>query len=144
MAWISKRLKRAEDQVANALDRLLRVGLLVRDEKNNLAYNANAHLTTTDSKGVANASLRLRHSDNLEAAKDALVNLPVDKRYFNFETLAIGNDKLDEAKKIINEARSKLVKLSMEGHKDEVYEFCFTFFPRSHEDNENTKTDILQ
>jgi uncharacterized protein (TIGR02147 family) len=142
MNWMSARLKRAEDQTALALDRLLRLGLLKRDAQGKLAYNAEAHLNTSDD--IANTSLRLRHADNLEAAKHALLNTPVEKRYFNFETLAIGQDKLAEAKKIINEARAKLVNLSNSSDKDEVYEFCFNFFPRSFDENENTKTDKLQ
>lgn len=137
--WIAGRLRSTEDQVKLAIERLLRVQLLVRDEKGELRYNANAHLTTSDD--VASASLRLRHADNLDAAKDALLNLPIEKRYFNFETLAISMEKLPEMKKIINDCRSRLIKISSEGEKDEVYEFCFNFFPRT--SNIQT-TDTLQ
>lgn len=132
--WMAKRLKRPSEQVSLAVDRLIRVKLLVRDQNQQLVYNANAQLMTSDD--IANASLRLRHSENLEAARDALVNLPVDKRYFNFETLPMGHENMAEAKKIINEARAKLVKLSSESSKDDVYEFCFNFFPRSFEINQ--------
>ncbi len=129
LSWMSKRLKRPSEQISLAIERLLRVKLLIRDQNEQLVYNANAQLMTSDD--VANASLRLRHSENLEAARDALVNLPVDKRYFNFETLPMGQESMAEAKKIINEARAKLVKLSGESTKDDVYEFCFNFFPRT-------------
>lgn len=129
--WMAGRLGSTEDKIKLAVERLLRIELLKRDKKNKLVYNAHAHLMTTDD--ITNLSLRLRHAENLEDAKDALLNMPVEKRYFNFETLAISTEKLPEIKKIINECRAKLVSISQVGSKDEVYEFCFNFFPRSRE-----------
>lgn len=127
--WMAKRLKTSVEHIEVALERLERVKLLLRTEQGKLIYNGNAHLNTTDD--IASASLRLRHIGNLDGARDALVNLPVDQRYFNFETLALSLENIPEAKRIINEARSKLVQLSTNGDKDEVYEFCFNFFPRT-------------
>jgi uncharacterized protein (TIGR02147 family) len=127
-SFMAKRLKRSAKEIREAMERLERVGYIKRIGKR--LKVSEAHLMTTDD--VANMSLRLRHAKNLENAKDALLNLEVEKRYFRFETLAISTDQIPGFKKAASEFFDKLVILSQKSQKkDEVYEFCFNYFPRT-------------
>lgn len=137
--FIAQRLKRTENEILVAIERLERVGYITRGDKNQMIV-MDTHLMTTDD--VASMSLRLRHAENLEAARSALFDLTVDKRYFRFETLAIGEEQMPAFKKAAQEFFDKLVTISKQGPKDEVYEFCFNFFPRTN--LENKKPDTLQ
>lgn len=126
--WMSLRLKRPENEISLALERLERIGYIKRNSEGHMIV-ADAHLMTTDD--VANMSLRLRHAENLDNAKDALLNLPVSERYFRFETLPIGLEQMPEFKQAAQEFLDKILAISKKGQKDEVYEFCLNFFPRS-------------
>jgi uncharacterized protein (TIGR02147 family) len=127
-AFMARRLKRKSKEIKEAMERLERVGYIKRVGKKLMV--AEAHLMTTDD--IANMSLRLRHAENLDSAKNALLNLDVDKRYFRFETLAISTEDMPEFKKAASEFFSKLVLISQKSkNKNEVYEFCFNFFPRT-------------
>lgn len=127
-AFMARRLKRKTKEIKEAMERLERVGYIKRSEKKLTV--GEAHLMTTDD--IANMCLRLRHAENLDNAKEALLNLEVDKRYFRFETLAISTEEMPEFKKAANEFFNKIVLLSQKSkNKNEVYEFCFNFFPRS-------------
>lgn len=125
--FIARRVKKSVPEVKEAMERLERVGYIKRIR--NKLHVGEAHLMTTDD--VANMSLRLRHAENLDNAKEALLNLDVSERYFRFETLAIGVEQMPEFKKAAQEFFNKLVKISNKSQKDEVYEFCFNFFPRT-------------
>lgn len=137
--FIAHRLGKTVHEVEVAIQRLERVGYIKRDEDNKMIVS-DVHLMTTDD--VASMSLRLRHAENIDAAREALFNLTVDKRYFRFETLAISSEQMPAFKKAAQEFFDKLVTISKQGEKEEVYEFCFNFFPRTIlTDKQN---DILQ
>lgn len=136
--WMSKRLKKTPEEIKEAVKRLERVGYIKRLDDGKMVVGE-AHLMTSDD--VANMSLRLRHAENLDSAKDALLNLPVDERYFRFETLAIGMDDLPEFKKAAQEFLDKITSLSHRGTKDEVYEFTLNFFPRTVKNSDCSTSD---
>lgn len=125
--WMAQRLNKTEEQITDALERLTRIGYVKRI--NGELIVGEAHLTTTND--VANMSLRLRHVENMDNSKVALLNLPVEERYFRFETLAIGMDQMPEFKKAAQQFLDKLLVLSQASAKDEVYEFTLGFFPRT-------------
>ncbi len=137
--YIAERLGKTEAQVIEAIHRLERVGYITRDSEDKMIVG-DVHLMTTDD--IASMSLRLRHAENMEAAREALFNLTVDKRYFRFETLAIGQEQMPAFKKAAQEFFDKLVTISKQSEKEEVYEFCFNFFPRTI--LEDKKVDTLQ
>ena len=130
--WMARRLKTSIPKIQEATERLERTGYIKRLDDGMMSVGE-AHLMTTDD--IASMSLRLRHAENLDDAKKALLNLPVDERYFRFETLAVGMDQMPEFKKAAQEFINKVTKLSQQGPKDEVYEFCLNFFPRSVKDS---------
>jgi uncharacterized protein (TIGR02147 family) len=88
------------------------------------------NLATTDN--IPNQSLRARHAQNCEDAKQALYQTDVDKRYFGFETLAFDTEDLPLVQKKINQLFDDLILLSQRGqNKDSVYEFSSFYFPRA-------------
>lgn len=126
--WIAKRLKTTKKKVAESMERLLRLGLLEYTQDGNLTYH-DIELSTTED--IPNTSLKKRHSENLEAARESLFTDDVMLRDFSFATLAIDPAKLPEAKKMIREFQDKLYDFLEEGDKKEVYEICMQIFPRS-------------
>lgn len=131
--WIAGRLNRTPEEAVDALQRLERVGYVKRLENGKLIVT-DVHLMTSDD--IANTALRLRHNENLESAKHALNNLPVKDRYFRFETLAIDTENMATFKQAAQEFINKAVSLSQKSStKNEVYEFCLNFFPRSNVEN---------
>jgi uncharacterized protein (TIGR02147 family) len=126
--WIAERLKTTQKKVQEAMERLLRLGLLEYNEQGVLTYN---DIELSTSEDIPNTSLKKRHSDNLEAAKDSLFFDDVMLRDFSFATMAIDPAKLPEAKKMIREFQDKLFNFLEQGEKKEVYEICMQIFPRS-------------
>lgn len=126
--WIASRLKTTPKKIKEALERMLRMGLLEYTSDGNLTYH-DIELSTTED--IPNTSLKKRHAENLEAAKESLFCDDVMVRDFSFATLAIDPAKLPEAKRMIREFQDKLYNFLEEGTKKEVYEICMQIFPRS-------------
>lgn len=76
-------------------------------------------------------SLKFRHLDNLEDAKDALVKRDVSERDFSFMTLAMPKNELENVQRMIRNFQDDLYSYikSRSINADEVYEFCFQVFP---------------
>ena len=126
--WIADRLKTTQPKVSKALERLLRIGLLEYDKDGNLKYQ---DVTIVTSEDTPNTSIKKRHSETLEAAKDSLFTDDVMLRDMSAATLAIDPKKLPEAKKMIREFQDKLFAFLESGEKTEVYEVSMQIFPRS-------------
>lgn len=126
--WIAKRLKTSQKKISEALERLLRLGLMEYNSEGKLTYQ-DIELSTSDD--IPNTSLKKRHTENLEAAKESLFCDDVLLRDFSFATLAIDPSKLPEAKKMIREFQDKLYDFLESGEKKEVYEICMQIFPRT-------------
>lgn len=127
-AWMAARLGVTEVKIRGALKRLERVGLIEKTDCGKLKVKTPT-LDTTDN--VLNDSLQTRHADNLESAREALLELGVDQRYFTFETLAVDTARLPKVQELIKEFQDKLFKLLDGGEKNEVFEFCFQYFSRT-------------
>lgn len=128
VSWIAGRLNTTEEKVQEALDCLLRIGYIKR--VGDKLTVSEVHLATTSD--VASMSLRFRHAENMDSAKVALMNLPVEQRYFRFETLAIDMEQMPEFKKAAQQFLDKILAISqISQKKDEVYEFTLGFFPRT-------------
>lgn len=130
--WMATRLNSTSSKVKTAFQTLERLGLIGRDELGRLRP-IDKRLNTSDD--IANLSLRKRHEENAECAKEAIRKVDIDKRYFVFETLAVDPVKLEQAKAIMRKAREEIILLMDEGNKSEVYEFCFHGFPKSNLEN---------
>ena len=132
--WIADRLQTSVAKVREAMERLLRLELLVYTKEGNLTCNEVELFTTED---IPNASLKMRHSDNLESAKESILKDDVLVRDFSFATLAVNPKKLPEAKKLIRKQQDELIALLESGERTEVYELCMQLFPRTNITKEN-------
>ncbi len=125
--WIAKRLETSATHVAQVIEKLKQLGYF--EQKGSKLVLREVVLETLED--VPNTSLKKRHEENLEAAKEAIYNVSLDKRDYSFSTVAINPDQLPRAKKMIREFRDKLLRTLEVGEKKEVYEVCFHLFPRS-------------
>lgn len=131
--WIAKRLETQVGHVEAVVEKLIHLGYFVK--KNNKLILKEVVLETLED--VPNTSLKKRHEENFEAAKEAIYSVPLDKRDFSFSTVAINPEQLPRAKKMIREFRDKLIRTLEVGEKKEVYEICFNLFPRTQTEEEN-------
>jgi len=131
--WMANRLKTTVKKVKDSLERLLRLGFLHYNKDGKLECQDVSLSTAED---VPNTSIKKRHSENLDAAKESLYVDDVLLRDFNFVTIAIDPKKLPAAKKMIREFRNELMSFLESGEKTEVYEICTQIFPRSNVNKE--------
>lgn len=126
--WIAKRLKSTHKKVSDALERLLRLGILKYNNEGKLVH-CEIDLKTSDD--IPNTSIKKRHAENLEAAKESLYVDDVMVRDFSCATLAIDPKRLPQAKKMIREFQDQLFDFLEGDEPTEVYEVCMQLFPRT-------------
>lgn len=131
--WISKRLNISKRDAKTALERLIKLEMLI--EKSDGLYEASGiqYKTPTD---ILNASLKNHTVQTLELATDSVINDPVEERDFSTVTMAIDPENLGEAKKMIKSFRKRLSKKLETGTKKEVYKLAIQLFPLSRNDEE--------
>lgn len=125
--WIAKRLDTNTQHVSAVIEKLKQLNYF--EQKGAKLILREVVLETLED--VPNTSLKKRHEENLEAAKEAIYSVNLDKRDYSFSTIAINPDQLPRAKKMIREFREKLLRTLELGEKKEVYEICFHLYPRS-------------
>ncbi len=126
--WIAKRIKTSEAKVKEAMERLIRLGFLTYDDSGKLIYQ---DVEITTGEDVPSTSLKKRHMENLEAARDSLYTDDVLLRDMSFMTMALDPEQLPEIKKRIRKFQDELAELIDKGNKKEVYEICMQVFPRT-------------
>ena len=126
-AWIAERLGISTAQVARTIERLEKLGLLARDPKTGRRVPTGAQYSSPDE--VANIAVRKVHSDYLEKAREAIVEVDVEQRDFLGVTMAIDPLKLPVAKKRIREVLKDLCVELESGPQTEVYRLGFQLFP---------------
>ncbi len=124
--WISERLNIRISESKTALERLVRLGLLKKNEDGRLAPTGASFKTSSD---VSSGALRLSHLENLKLAKKSLERDDVSIRDFSSMTMAIDPDLIPEAKKMITAFRRKLCEFLESHSKQEVYKINIQFFP---------------
>ncbi|MEN9722681.1 MAG: hypothetical protein RJB38_667 [Pseudomonadota bacterium] len=126
-AWIAKRLdgKATKHQIAEALERLQNLGLLKETEEGRLV-KTHARLTTPSDR--PSQAIREHHRQVLELAIESIESQSVDERVLNSCAMAIDVSKLDQAKALISEFRSKMAALMESPNAGEVYELSVQFF----------------
>lgn len=125
--WIAKRLDTDIQQVKVVLEKLTELGYF--ENRDGTLHLKKVILENFDD--IPNTSLKKRHEENLEAAKEAVYTCTLAERDYSFTTIAINPEQLPRAKKMIREFRAKLLRTLEAGEKKEVYEVCFHLFPRS-------------
>lgn len=126
-AWIANRLGISERTVKEAVERLLRLDLLLRHPKTNRLSVTGAQLEALSP--TANPALKKAARQNLELSEAALEETQFEERDFTAMTLCFDPDKMSEAKKMIKNFRRNFAK-AMESHpKKEVYKITIQLFP---------------
>lgn len=125
---IARRLGIASRTASDAIERLLRLGLLERNKKGALKRGAAQFRTEDD---VASVSIRKSHSTSLQLAQRALDSAPVTERDFTSITMAINPDKIPDAKALIRKFQDDLAALLETGPRTEVYQMAMQLFSLS-------------
>ena len=131
--WIAKRLRTSVRKVKEAMERLMRLGFLNYTREGKLIVQEVEFITSED---IPNNSMKKRHSENLEAARESLFTDDVMIRDFSAATIAIDPARLPQAQKMIREFQDKLFSFLEGGKKSEVYEICMQVFPRTNIEKE--------
>lgn len=126
VAWIARRLGVSVREVRSAIQRLVRLGLLVQNKNGSFSRGSPRYETTDD---LANISVRKSHFETLELARKALEQVPIEFRDFTTVTMAVDPSKISEAKKRIRAFQDSLSDLMESGKRTEVYRLSMELFP---------------
>ena len=126
--WIAKMLSISELEAKMAIDRLLRLEILDRNEEGEL-FRTNFHLTT--STDVAASGIRYFQKQILEKSIYSLENDDLREKDITSITIAINEERIIEAKKEIMKFRKKMAEFLTEGEKTRVYNLGIHLIPLS-------------
>lgn len=123
--YIAKRLRRTPNDVAHALEKLLQIGLLRKDDDGKLIRTGANYVSSDNKWNPAHDQRRRRLFDDMRKA----LHLPHDQRDFYEWTCSIDPARMDEFKKEIRKIIQRFEKVSTESDDKEVYTFLTAFFP---------------
>lgn len=112
------------NEIRAAMTRLINLDLLAWTDDGLLKPTCN-YVTTKDD--ISNRGAREYHRQVMGLAKDALEEVPLTNREFQSFTMAVAEDKVPLAKKMIRQFRNKLHK-TVSGEGDNVYQTNIQFF----------------
>ena len=125
---IVKRLRISSVEASLGLDRLLRLGLLKREDNRLMPSSPNFATAKVPSQAV-----RDFHRQMLDAAQISLREHRRESRSITGVTVAVDLDKLPEAFRVIDDFQRSLVALVNNGKKAAVYQLATQFFRLDHE-----------
>jgi uncharacterized protein (TIGR02147 family) len=139
-AWIAQRLLPpiSVSEAREALDSLLALGLIERDEDGTLRRTE-----STVSTGPEVASLHLAnfHRTMMDHARGSLDRIPHGERDISSLTLCLGEDGLDRIKQAIQRFRRELLEIEeLESAPRQVVQINFQLFPLSSLDEPESKS----
>ncbi len=122
--WIARRLGITPQQAEEAIDRLVRVGIL--DRKAEKLTKPKAHYRIGD---VPSEAIRAFHNHNLKAAQTALARQNFQTRDFSGTTVAVDLERLPEIKELIRDFRKRLSNFCSQSPQPQaVYQLSVQFF----------------
>ena len=126
LKYISQKLNITEDVVNEAIDRLIKVGLLKLTENNKMVLTEEF---TAGPDGIPSKTIQEHHLQLLQKAVQSISNQGVNERDISSITMAFDSKKLSEAKiKIKKFRRSFNKEMTLGGDKNEVYCLSVQFF----------------
>lgn len=137
--WIAKMLSITELEAKLAIDRLLRLEILDRDDNGRL-YRTATHLSTTTD--IASAGIRHFQKQILEKSIKSLEEDSILERDITSITIAINEERLKEAKAEIKKFRMKMSEFLSEGEKTRVYNLGVHLIPLSKSTNEGSNNEL--
>ncbi len=125
ITWMSKRLSVSENEVRKALFRLLEMELIIFE--NGEFKRSSLPIRVEDD--VLNLSVQKSHIEDMEIAKEKIINLDVKDRDFSSMTLPGDPALLSKAKMILRDAQLKIEELMEQGKQQEVYKVTTYLYP---------------
>jgi uncharacterized protein (TIGR02147 family) len=128
-AWVARRLipSISPQQAQKALDLLLQLGLLKRDETGRLVQT-DAFISTGDE--VMSTSVANYHRTMIEKGAEALDRFPMPDRDISSVTMALSDKNFREIKALIQRFRKELLAIADQDQDPEgVYQVNFQLFP---------------
>ncbi|WII72671.1 TIGR02147 family protein [Bdellovibrio sp. 22V] len=123
--WIAERLNIPLEVAHAAIDRLVRLGLLVLEDGKFIVTQK--QLETTHN--IPSESLRRSHKQSLVQVLDNMDRVPLDLRDVTSITFPMNRKKIPEAKRLIRNFRRKMATLMTQGPKTDVYNLNVQLFP---------------
>ncbi|MGZ3808501.1 MAG: TIGR02147 family protein [Bacteriovorax sp.] len=136
--WMAKMLSISELEVKLAIERLIRLEILDRNEDGKLFRTATHFSTTTD---IASAGIRHFQKQLLEKAITSLESDDIHERDITSITVAINEDKMKEAKAEIKKFRLHMSEFMGEGEKTRVYNLGIHLIPLSKSSKKLSRRD---
>lgn len=133
--WIAKMLSISELEAKLAVERLVRLKILDRDENGKL-YRTATHLST--STDIASSGIRHFQKQILEKSIASLEADDISERDITSITIAINEDRIPEAKAEIKKFRMKMSEFLATGEKTRVYNLGIHLIPLSKSTNGET------
>jgi uncharacterized protein (TIGR02147 family) len=127
--WIARSLLPpiSPQQAQKALDLLLQLGLLERDESGRLVQ-ADAFISTGDE--VTSTSVANYHREMIQKGSEALDRFPGPDRDISSVTMALSEEVFQEIKALIQKFRKELLAIADQDQRPEgVYQINFQLFP---------------
>ncbi|MCM2324147.1 MAG: TIGR02147 family protein, partial [Oligoflexia bacterium] len=112
-------------EIRSAIERLLELGLLKRDDSGRLVAT---HERVTCRDDLANRGARLYHKQASELAAQAIELVPLEQREFQSFSIAVSRDKVPLAKEMLRKFRAQLAKAMSETPGEEIYQVNLQFF----------------
>jgi len=125
-AYLQQRLGLDRKTVRAALERLLRLGLLTRDEKGNYASASQQPAFMRNS--LPAESVRVYHETLIEKARSAVREQSPNERYLRGTTLSLKKADYEKACEIVRNAHRELLALGAKGDGDELYQLNCQLF----------------
>ncbi len=136
--WISRKLAITVEEVKSALDRLMRLGLLI--EENGSLIKSSKWLTNQSAVDTSSAHRDLQRQI-VSKALIAIDECPSELKDITSMTMAIDINRLAEARQVIRQFRRQLCALLEDGQQSQVYNLAIQLYPISKQ--ENSKQESL-
>ncbi len=128
--YISKTLSITVTEAKMAIERLLRLGLLIEEKE--ILKKTNRFITNILSPGFSSSPQRELQRQILKMALHSIDHCSPEERDMTSMTMAIDMDKLPEARKLITQFRRDLCNFLEDGEQTRVYQLGIQLYPVSH------------
>lgn len=125
VSWLAKRLGLDQETVREALGRLERLGFVQ-------VINKQLKRTTrpiTSTRDIPSVAIRKGHLGMLQLAEKAILDVPVEQRYFVSTFTPASRELMEEIKKYMRKASDRIVTMAEKGEVNEVYCISMQYFP---------------
>jgi uncharacterized protein (TIGR02147 family) len=124
-SWVAERLGISTKQATDAIDCLVRIGLIVK--KDGRLKRSFLNFNTSDD--ILNVAIQKAHMEDMERAQYSLLNDPIHLRDFSSITMPTNIGLIAKAKEIIRNAQDEISSLLESKPGTEVYRLCVQLYP---------------